>query len=347
MRTKYDINNGIQKLKTKASLTVSALALTAAGGIMAVAIPLGAHADSNSINFESYNLGTINGQDGWTSTGAAGSGCAIYDHQVSSSLGTLGFGSKSLRISNAVVSGCFGDQTFAKPLTNAVGEVDSTASTYSTGTLQRHYEMQFDIASTVPGAQQPGLYASVSPDRGDGSRMSYLRFEDQADGVHVFFDDVTSATNLPGSDTFNETDIGTLNRSVPNTIKLTMDTLDGPSNDVVKVWINGTLKITGTSWEDYYRYDAEASAEQSPRIVKTVLFRTGGMQGVDNAPATLGHGFLFDNLSQLSGPIPVNMPTNKDQCKGDGWKAFGSTFKNQGDCVSFVATGGKNQPSGH
>ncbi len=40
-------------------------------------------------------------------------------------------------------------------------------------------------------------------------------------------------------------------------------------------------------------------------------------------------------------------PTNQDQCKKDGWKSFGTLFKNQGDCVSFVASKGKNQPSGH
>jgi hypothetical protein len=34
-------------------------------------------------------------------------------------------------------------------------------------------------------------------------------------------------------------------------------------------------------------------------------------------------------------------PTDKDQCKQGGWQTFG-IFKNQGDCVSFVATGGKN-----
>ncbi len=34
----------------------------------------------------------------------------------------------------------------------------------------------------------------------------------------------------------------------------------------------------------------------------------------------------------------------KDQCKKDGWKAYG-VFKNQGDCVSFVATGGRNKPA--
>lgn len=37
-------------------------------------------------------------------------------------------------------------------------------------------------------------------------------------------------------------------------------------------------------------------------------------------------------------------PTSKDQCKNNGWQAFGN-FKNQGDCVSFVATKGKNAPS--
>jgi hypothetical protein len=36
-------------------------------------------------------------------------------------------------------------------------------------------------------------------------------------------------------------------------------------------------------------------------------------------------------------------PTSKEQCKDGGWKTFG-VFKNQGDCVSFVATGGKNPP---
>ena len=35
-----------------------------------------------------------------------------------------------------------------------------------------------------------------------------------------------------------------------------------------------------------------------------------------------------------------SLPTSKDQCKDGGWQKFG--FKNQGDCVSFVATGGKN-----
>jgi hypothetical protein len=38
-------------------------------------------------------------------------------------------------------------------------------------------------------------------------------------------------------------------------------------------------------------------------------------------------------------------PTSKDQCQNGGWQSYG-VFKNQGDCVSFVATRAKNPPSG-
>jgi len=33
-------------------------------------------------------------------------------------------------------------------------------------------------------------------------------------------------------------------------------------------------------------------------------------------------------------------------CKKGGWQAFQPAFKNQGDCVSFVVTGGRNEPAG-
>jgi hypothetical protein len=50
-------------------------------------------------------------------------------------------------------------------------------------------------------------------------------------------------------------------------------------------------------------------------------------------------GILIDNVSVEP------LPTTKDECKDDGWQLDG-VFKNQGDCVSFVATGGKNPPAG-
>ncbi len=52
------------------------------------------------------------------------------------------------------------------------------------------------------------------------------------------------------------------------------------------------------------------------------------------ATLTNGRAVVFD--------APV-LPTSKDQCKKGGWRNY-PQFKNQGDCVSFVATHGKNQP---
>lgn len=54
------------------------------------------------------------------------------------------------------------------------------------------------------------------------------------------------------------------------------------------------------------------------------------------------------SLRITAAPPTVGPPTDKDQCKKDGWKAFNNpSFKNQGDCVSFVATGGKNKGPGN
>jgi hypothetical protein len=54
--------------------------------------------------------------------------------------------------------------------------------------------------------------------------------------------------------------------------------------------------------------------------------------------------FIVDEPCVDIYPEPT-LPTSKDQCRNGGWKTYG-VFKNQGDCVSFVATGEKNQPSG-
>ena len=40
------------------------------------------------------------------------------------------------------------------------------------------------------------------------------------------------------------------------------------------------------------------------------------------------------------------MPTSAAQCKNGGWMSYGTTFRNQGDCVSYVASKGKSQPNG-
>ena len=61
------------------------------------------------------------------------------------------------------------------------------------------------------------------------------------------------------------------------------------------------------------------------------------------APTGFGGPVSQGDITVVEAPP---LPTSKDQCKNGGWRDFG-VFKNQGDCVSFVATGGKNPPAAH
>jgi hypothetical protein len=80
-----------------------------------------------------------------------------------------------------------------------------------------------------------------------------------------------------------------------------------------------------------------------------VQFPTGTIQSIDVLIDVEGTADL-SNITvngQLQVPAPTtSVPTSKDQCKNGGWKTFTPAFKNQGDCVSFVATNGKNGPNG-
>jgi cysteine-rich repeat protein len=270
----------------------------------------------NGSTFDSFTNGSVNGQGGWAVTGP-------YDQAVvDNTYGYPTFGCKTWRISNAITQGSFGDQTFSPSIANEAGETSAQNGGMSGGTRQNHFEAEFDVGSAVSNALQTGLAITASPDRGDGARMSYLRFQDQADGIHAYFFDFQDAapfgtsvgdaangcdTAVGGEDAFVETDIATIDRSVANTVKFTMDFVEGSRNDIVKIYINGVLKHTGTSWEDYFRY-----CEGNPtRTVDSLLFRASGTA----VPANSGKGFLFDNFDLTSSISPGSLTVHKYVCQ--------------------------------
>lgn len=258
-------------------------------------------AESLAIDFETYTPGNIHGQDGWSKTGP-------YDAEIvdATTYGYGAFQTRSLRISNGVTGGSFGDQTFSKPLADEAGESTADNGGLSGGIRQSYFEAQWDFASTVPDAEQPGLSITASPDNGGGARMSWVQMADTPSGLEVNFYDVQGVVGGPppcfqcANFVFHNLVSG-LDRTQPHTIKLTMTFVDGPSNDVVRVFVDGSLLYTGGSWEDYYTLDTESSPTP-PRLSRTVdsmLFRAGGTA----APDTTGNGFLIDNFSLSSGPV--------------------------------------------
>ncbi len=303
-------------MKKRAVLLVAIAALALFGVAAAFADSVG------PITFEppTYAVGNINGQHGWVKTGPYDVAVATVSSFPAAS--GYGFGTQALRLSNATASGSFGDQTFAPQLANPAGE----------STSFKHFDATFQIGTTS-AALQPGLSMSVSPDDGTGNRMSYLRFDDMADGVHVFFDDVTDAGPLGTVATFNEHDIATLDRAHSHTIRFSIDFVPGVANDVVKIYIDGVLKATGTTWEDYYRYDPEQTGHNVVPTTSTLLFREGGTSNPNTSVA--GNGYLVDGVMYASSHSAA--ASGKNLCKKGGWKTFSDpSFKNQGQCVSAM-----------
>jgi hypothetical protein len=262
--------------------------IAVSGAVLAAlaAMPGIANADVVGTNFESstYQPGDIDGQGGWSKTGP-------FDSNIVATTGypSYGFGSKALQISNFFTSGSFGDQTYTPSTVDEAGESAAAGQGMSGGLRQTQFKARFRIGVADPSDPAgTDRHVTVSPDRGDGSRMSYLRFEDHTDGVHVFFDDV----NADDSD-FSETDLGAFDRTKPHLVEISMDLENGPANDVVTVAIDGVSKITGGSWEQYYRLDPEQApnGNQVP-TVDSLLMRESGTTNAGQQ----GKGFLIDDI---------------------------------------------------
>ena len=286
------------------------IALMAATSLLAVAPAATAAADTvGPFNFDDFALGTVNGQQSWQMLG--GFDVSVVKVNAYPAAKGYGFGSQALRLSDAVTTQAFGDQTFAPSLPNAAGEGG-----------EPNFEASFSIGSAT-GAAQPGMHMSVSPDSGDGGRMSYLRFEDKADGIHVNFD---------GAD-FVDHDIATLSYKKAHTVRFAITFVPGAGNDVVKIYVDGALKWTGPTWEDYYRFDPEqAGNDNQVPPTRSLIFRESGTAD----PANVGNGYLVEKVQLGAGTAPANA----DACKKDGWKTYTiRSFKNQGDCVSYTQSG--------
>lgn len=291
------------------SLAIATTFTTLAGSLLAVSAISAGSASAESTpteTFEAFTLGTNLTQNGWQRTGS-------YDSEIVAGTGVDGFGDQSLRISNSTTSGSFGDHLFSNSLAQEAGETGAVNGGLSSGPRQPHFEAEWSFTSADPSGEQAGLAVGVSADRGDGARMSQLRMVDGPDGLGlVYFDyqdrhHVGTDSNLGqgctvGTDGFFPTTIVSgLPRNAVYTVKMSIDFLEGPRNDVLRIWVDGSLVHVDTTWEDYYRYCAESQPPVNvSRTVDSLLFRP-----VSPAAGTPGSGFLVDNVSLASGPIPT------------------------------------------
>jgi hypothetical protein len=136
----------------------------------------------------------------------------------------------------------------------------------------------------------------------------------------------------------NYTGCGTAVQSTGNLTLLPVDS--SPMNIPVS---SGGLGLSGGAFYDNWAH-AGSIAGSTPVTDIAVIVDADWFHPLTNNPQTAelfsvtlnGHTYNF---------AP---PTSKNQCKNGGWANFTNPgpFKNQGDCVSFVATHGKNGPNG-
>lgn len=114
---------------------------------------------------------------------------------------------------------------------------------------------------------------------------------------------------------------------------------DWDAGDASKWW--STSPIPGAPNRDTFVTLAELKAQNPEAVVgKVSVNQGGGNPGLTAAADGLTiNDTVYNFEAQAAKPVKA---TNKEDCKNGGWKdSFQTQYKNQGDCVSSVASDGK------
>ena len=297
-------------------------------------LPCGvAVADTVTTNFEplAFHPGSVDGQVGWHSA-VPGDIPAVplgYDQEVFGVSGIPGFGTQSLRHSNAYnePTGELFFQTYSSSTAQSAGENEPNTE----------YIGEFSFISAKPAAQQSGLYMTMAPDNSTGGRMSGVRLYDLPGGIRAVIYD----TPDPTTGDFVAYDAGHVyKRDEVHTVKFWIKFVPGENNDIVRIYIDGNdigneLGVCFTSWENFYR-----ATNQAVPVTNSIMFRAAG--GVNDS--LVGGGFLFDNVANTTAsgrgpagcgeeppPVIIDKTTRTRVAHPDDLITYRITVRNRGD----------------
>ena len=101
----------------------------------------------------------------------------------------------------------------------------------------------------------------------------------------------------------------------------------------------GSFPVATGAQTDTLSFPLNAAGIAAFNAARGGFFSIGGSIGTSEA--TSGDNFIF-GASGLGGTqqlVVTCLPESKDECKNGGWRDFGDTFKNQGQCLAFVQRG--------
>ncbi len=233
---------------------------------------------------DTFASGSINGQNGWFVDPAASFDEAVVD------LGAGAYRGKGVwKLSNAVVSGGFGNQPQSPVLTPTAGE--STVRGAGGGdTVCTSFWIR-PVSAVADGSAFTFSHSPASADRHD-----WIRFENDSDsrkGLSILGLDTLDSTSAFDSRNF---DVATnLPRSNWTQVVILTTSPDGPHNDVVKVYVNGTLRTTMSTWEDWRFASGYATLD-----VARALFRISSLGTALDPAFTSPQGWYIDDFIQVT-----------------------------------------------
>jgi hypothetical protein len=266
--------------------------------------------------------GTVDGQNGWTTRDAFTSATTVgkWDQQVMNVNDANG-NRKVFRMSNAITSGTYASQVFSAKSGQVAGEsnaalwndrglVGSSPTPLQYGAYASSNTFYSKLAfRSATGAAQTGLALTLSPSAKQATvRMSYVQIADTGSGFDLRFYETLGDGAFPTAFT---TIASGLSYAALHTLEIGMTFVDGLTtggdgkvygNDIVKIYLNGSLIHSGTSWESYYaKYEQITAGQRRIQAVDSMLFRVSGTA----ATGTSGNGFYFEDFAIGNTIVPA------------------------------------------
>lgn len=215
---------------------------------------------------------SINGQHSWYVDTGVG-----FEEEIKNIGSGACRGNGVWLINNNVSSGAYANMPASPTFTQSYGE--STVRTGSGDSVSASFFFK-TLASTADGSSFTFSFSPAAQ-----GRVTYLRFENNLDangGLQLVayvgnFVSVNVAQNI--------------SRGAWHHVKITMTAPDGFSNDVVNIYLDGTLVNTDTSLEDFYSPGPVSD-------VSRVMFRLAFAPSDVDATFTTSAGFYIDDYIQ-------------------------------------------------
>lgn len=226
----------------------------------------------NSFVSDTFNLGRISSQNGWENDINE-----AFDEAIEDIGGDACRGRGVWRINNSHGSGGFSNQPLSPAFTKSNGEVPLRSAG---GGDSMYYEFFFKTKSTSGDWTIVDMSFASAP---TVDRLTDMRIRNLSDAHGGLQLELRDGLNLD-----NHILASNLTRGAWHHLKVVIETPDGFSNDIVKVYLNGTSVGTFTSWENFFE------AQPAPSFaVSRVMFRVAHTFNI----AT---GLYIDDFQQVS-----------------------------------------------